>query len=248
MIEVGIFSALLGGLLTFFAPCTFPLIPAYIGFLAGAAGQNGRKLSQRELQRHIVSNAFLFVLGFTLVFVLFGLISGVIGTFLILHRMLITQIGGVVVIFFGLYLLGLIRIPALFKGNSFPSYLTPGRPLSAFLLGLFFGFGWSPCLGPILGTILLLAGTAGTASYGAFLLLCYSFGLALPFLLVAFIYGTAFSYVLALQKYLKTIEKIAGVFLVLVGVMLVVGKFGMFNVWADELLSSGWYGRLMDLM
>ena len=247
MNEVGIFSALLGGLLTFLAPCTFPLIPAYVGFLAGS-GATSEQISATLQKKRIIMNALLFVIGFTFVFMCFGLVSGTLGTFLVLHRMLFAQVSGLIVLLFGIAMLGVIPMPAFFKGRSMPSYLTAGRPSSAFFLGLFFGFGWSPCLGPILGTILFLASASGTAAQGAFLLLCYSLGLAFPFLLVAFLYGTAFTYVLALQKYLGRIEKVSGVFLILIGGMLLFGQFGMWNVWADELWRGGWYGKLMDFM
>lgn len=247
MSEVGILSALLGGLLTFLAPCTFPLIPAYIGFLAGG-GSREQLLEPKELQRRIMLNALLFVLGFTSVFVFFGLISGSLGTFFALNRLLFARIGGAIVVLFGLFMLRIIRLPSLFKGKNVPAFLTPGRPSSAFFLGFFFGFGWSPCLGPILGTILFLAGSGGTASYGAFLLLCYSLGLAIPFLIVAYLYGTTFSYVIAFQKYLPVVEKVAGVFLIVIGVMLMIGQFGMFNVWVGEFWKGGWYENLMNYM
>lgn len=247
MNEVGIFSALFGGLLTFLAPCTFPLIPAYVGFLAGA-GEGTAKDGSTALKRKILTNGVLFVLGFTSVFMFFGLISGAVGVFFALHRMFFTQIGGVVIILFGLFMLKIIRLPSLFRRSGIPKVLAPGRPSSSFLLGFFFGFGWSPCLGPILGTILLLAGTTGSVGYGAFLLFCYSLGLAVPFLLIAYFYGTSFSYIVKLQSFLPMVEKVAGVLLIIIGTMLLIGEFGMFNVWIGESWRGSWYEQLMDYM
>ncbi len=242
MNDVSFFSALLGGILTFLAPCTFPLIPAYIGFLAGGASATD------ALRTKIMQNAALFVLGFTLVFVSFGLLSGAIGTFLVLHRLLLSQIGGAMVMLLGLLMLFRVPLPNLFGSPMLPAWVAPGRPFSAFLLGLFFGLGWSPCIGPILGTILFLAGTSGSVGTGAFLLFVYSLGLALPFLLIAYLYGTAFSYVSVMGKYLPVIERVAGLFLVFLGALLLVGKFGLFSVWIDVGRLGDWYGQLMNFM
>lgn len=242
MTDVNIFSALFGGILTFLAPCTFPLIPAYIGFLAGGV------TADAHLRLRIMRNALLFVIGFTLVFMMFGLLSGALGTFLVLHRLLLSQIGGVMVVILGLLLLLHVPLPTLFGSSLLPSWITPGRPTSAFLLGLFFGLGWSPCIGPILGSILLLASTSGSVSLGASLLFVYSIGLTIPFLLVALLYGTTFTYVTALGKFLPHIERVAGVFLIALGTLLVLGKFGLFSVWFSVDRLGDWYGQLMNFM
>lgn len=247
MVGISFFSALLGGLLTFLAPCTLPLIPAYIGFLGGSSG-SGKLHDSAQLRRRIHVNALLFVLGFSLIFVLFGLVSGALGKFLILHRAIISSIGGIFVIGFGLIMLGYIPFPNLFARVGLPSWLHPGKPFSAFLLGLLFALGWSPCLGPILGTILLLAGSSGTALYGGYLLAVYSLGLAIPFLLVAVLYGSAFTYIAPLARYLPLIEKSAGVLLIFIGFLLLIGNFGLLNVWFMDVFSGGWYERLMYFM
>lgn len=242
MSDVNIFSALLGGILTFLAPCTFPLIPAYIGFLAGGV------TADAQLRLRIMRNALLFVLGFTLVFMSFGLLSGALGKFLVLHRLFLSQVGGAMVIVLGLLLLLRVPLPDLFGSSLLPSWITPGRPTSAFLLGLFFGLGWSPCIGPILGSILFLASTSGSVVIGASLLFVYSIGLAIPFLLVALLYGTAFTYVTALGKFLPFIERAAGIFLIILGSLLVFGKFGLFTVWLSVERLGDWYGQLMNFM
>lgn len=246
MSDVTIVSAFIAGLLSFLAPCTFPLVPAYLGFLAGDHAEGEGDVALRR--RVVMTNALLFVIGFTAVFMLFGLTSGFLGKFLILHRATIAQVGGAVVVLFGLAQLRIIRLPNIVSRRVSSERLVPGRPISAFLLGLFFGFGWSPCLGPILGTILLLAGTSGTLFSGALLLLVYSLGIALPFLLLAYFYGRAFASVVAFARYLPAVERVSGVFLVTVGLLLVLGKFGLFNVWIGALFEGEWYERLMDHM
>jgi cytochrome c-type biogenesis protein len=248
MFDVSFFSALLGGVLTFLAPCTLPLIPAYIGFLGGTSSDRSHLHDSAALRRRIHWNALLFVLGFSLIFVIFGLVSGALGKFLILHRATISALGGIFVIGFGLIMLGYIPFPNLFARVGLPHWLHPGKPVSAFLLGLLFALGWSPCLGPILGTILLLAGSSGTALYGGYLLALYSLGLAVPFLLVAVLYGSAFTYITSLARYLPFIEKSAGVLLVVIGFLLLTGDFGLLNVWFANVFAGGWYKDLMRFM
>jgi cytochrome c-type biogenesis protein len=243
MLEIGFISALIGGLLTFLAPCTLPLIPAYIGFLAGAPGADEKTRSRR-----IFLNALLFTLAFSCVFVFFGLVSGSLGKFFVLHRVLISQVGGALVILLGLSMLGVFDLPQLFSGKKLPTFMHSGKPFSAFLLGLLFALGWSPCLGPILGTILVLAGTSGTAFHGALLLLVYSLGLAIPFIAIALIYGASFSYISTLARVLPYINKIGGVLFVLIGTLLLFGNFGLLNVWVQDVLGDSWYTGLMDYM
>ena len=244
MFEIGYISALVGGLLTFLSPCTLPLIPAYIGFLAGAEA----KEDNTKRRRRIMVNALLFTLAFSLVFVFFGLISGTIGQFFVMHRAVISRIGGVVVVALGLSMLGVFDLPQFFSGKRLPKVLKPGNPLSSFMLGLLFALGWSPCLGPILGTILVLAGTGGTALHGAILLLTYSLGLAIPFLAMALIYGASFSYLTPLSRILPYVNKVGGALFVLIGTLLILGNFGLLNVWATEVLGDTWYTSLMDHM
>lgn len=244
MLDVGYISALIGGLLTFLAPCTLPLIPAYIGFLAGGNSRENDSLRRRR----IFLNAVLFTSAFSLVFIFFGLISGVLGEFFVLHRALISQIGGVLVVLLGLSMLGLFELPQFSIGRKLPKVLIPGSPLSAFLLGLLFALGWSPCLGPILGVILSLAASSGTAFHGGVLLLIYSLGLAIPFLVIAMLYGSSFSYIPRLARMLPYINKIGGVLFMVIGVLLLRGEFGLLNVWVQEVLGNTWYNNLMNYM
>ena len=240
MLDVTLFSALFGGLLTFFAPCTLPLIPGYIAFIGGGSKK------QEGLRGRTMLSALFFVVGITLVFIVYGFASGALGKFLILHRALIAQVGGFIVIVLGLSLLDFFSFPQFSLGGSWhlPKWVSAGEPSGSFLLGLLFALGWSPCLGPILGTILLLAATGGTVFYGGLLLAIYSLGLALPFLLIAYFYGSAFDYIPKLGRYLPTVQKMGGVLIVLIGLLLVFGQFGILTT-----LISGIFGtRLFDAM
>lgn len=244
MLDIGYISALIGGLLTFLAPCTLPLIPAYIGFLAGGE----QRENEMKRRRRIFVNALLFTFAFSLVFMFFGLVSGTLGRFFVLHRAFISQLGGVLVIVLGLSMLGLFQFPQFGVGRKLPKILTPGNPASAFLLGLLFALGWSPCLGPILGVILSLAASSSTALHGALLLLVYSLGLAIPFLAIAVVYGSSFSYIPSIVRALPYINKIGGALFVLIGILLLRGEFGLLNVWVQELFGNTWYNQLMDYM
>jgi cytochrome c-type biogenesis protein len=251
MFEITFFSALLGGLLTFLAPCTLPLIPGYIAFIGGAKGD-------RHFRRRIMVNALLFVLGFSVVFITYGMASGVLGKFLILHRATIAAIGGVMVIVLGLAVLGLFTLPTF--SALLPSThgvlrkvflwggLFNGSPSGAFLLGFLFALGWSPCLGPILGTILLLAGTTGETLSGGLLLGVYALGLAIPFLFIAFFYGSSFAYMPKLERYLPWVNNIGGVLIVGIGLLLVFGQFGMLNTWAGEILGDRFLNGMVQYM
>ena len=237
------FSALLGGVLTFLAPCTLPLIPAYIAFINGS-------IEGHHTRRQLMVNALFFVLGFSVIFIAYGVISGSLGVFMVLHRKLLAQIGGVLIILFGLSMLGLLRIPLSFLPTSMrlPSWAARGSKLGAFTLGFLFAFGWSPCLGPVLGTILVLASGSAEPLYGAMLLLVYSLGLAIPFLLVAYLYGTTFHYVTRLERYIPIITRCGAIVLVLIGVLLLMGQFGLLNTWMLELFGDIGYDKFVNYM
>lgn len=244
MPDVNFISALIGGLLTFFAPCTLPLIPAYLAFIGGSSVEGQKKRFSRH---RLFLNATFFVFGFSVVFILFGLASGTLGKFFVLNRLLISQVGGVLVCFFGLSLLGVFPKMKGFS-HQVPAFVSTGSPFGGFTLGFLFALGWSPCLGPILGTILILAGTGATAFSGALLLATYSLGLAIPFLIVALLYGSAFTYVAKLHSYLPVISKVGAVLIIAIGVLLIVGQFGILNSWAQYITGPLGFDRFGDFM
>lgn len=191
-------SAFIAGLLTFLAPCTLPLVPAYLGFISGVSNKDLKDPTRaKEAKRKIILNGLFFILGFFIVFVLFGTLAGVVGQGLTPYRILLTQIGGALVILFGLFMLGVFKIPFLQVQHQMkmPSFLTIGKPSTSVTIGGAFAFGWTPCVGPILGSILLLASTEGSALTGAALLAIFSFGLAVPFVLISLAFGHASEYI-----------------------------------------------------
>lgn len=226
--EVHVFAALLAGFLTFFAPCTMPLIPGYLAYLGGVAKEDE---PQKRKQR-IIRNAYWFTIGFGLVFVLFGALTGAAGALLVEHRALLSQIGGAIIVVFGLSMLGLFHIPALRPlGDRRPSFIVPGTARGSFFMGSLFALGWSPCLGPVLGSILVLASTSGSALSGALLLFVYAIGLAVPLLVLAHLFETSLARVARLERYLSAMNILGGAIFVSIGVLLLVGKFGLLTAW-----------------
>lgn len=216
----GIVVALFAGLLSFLSPCVLPLVPSYLGFVTG---MNAAEMTDRRQVAMIQST--LFVLGFTTIFLLLGAGATAIGSALAAHKALVGRVGGVLIIFFGLVSMGVIKIPALQMEARVHLQEKPLGVLGAFLVGMAFGAGWTPCLGPILGAILTLASTQETMGRGILLLGAYSAGLAIPFLAAAWAVESFFGWFQKFRKYLPWVQRISGALLVLVGILLVTGKF-----------------------
>lgn len=233
-----ILSAFFAGLVTFLAPCTLPLIPAYLGFISGVKPTDLEDPGKaRAARRRIFQNGIFFILGFTVVFTVFGVLAGLLGRELAYFDIWLTRIGGVVVILFGLFMLGAVSIPylKLEKRLNIASKLPKGTPGSSMLIGGAFAFGWTPCIGPVLGSILLLAGTSGTILKGGLLLLVFSIGLAIPFLLVSFFFSKATKYIGKGTKYLSVLSVVGGIFLIFLGVLLLLDDFGLLIRYGFEL-------------
>lgn len=246
-----VISSFVAGLLTFLAPCTLPLVPGYLGFISGVSPDDLKNTEKAHAARKkMVLNGVFFILGFTLIFVIFGTLAGLIGQGLAVYRIWLTRIGGIFVILFGLFMLGVLKLPALQsdKRIKIPSFLTIGKPSSSLVIGGAFAFGWTPCVGPILGSILLLASTSTTAFQGGLLLLVFSLGLAVPFLLIAILYSKATQYIAKLSTYLKWVSVIGGVFLIVLGILLLIGRFGILLEYGFRLLEPLNYEGLLDLL
>jgi len=244
-------SAFIAGILTFLAPCTLPLVPAYLGFISGVAPKDlENPETAAAAKRSIFINGLFFIFGFSLVFILFGTLAGVLGQGLVPYRIWLTRIGGVLVILFGLFMLGAFNIPFLQsdKRLKMPSFLKVGKPSSSLAIGGAFAFGWTPCVGPILGSILLLASTGGSALTGALLLSIFSLGLAVPFLLIAFGFSRATGYINKISKYLKWMSIVGGVFLVLLGILLLTNNFGLLIQYGFQIFSFIEYEGLLDYL
>lgn len=221
--ELSVGLALGAGLLSFFSPCVLPMVPVYLGYLAGGPIAD---LEPRSRQR-LVSHALLFVLGFGVVFVSLGIAAGLIGQLLMHHLSSIVTVGGILVIVLGMHMAGLIRLPWL----NTQKRLVAGRPGGAglggaFLLGFVFAAGWSPCVGPVLGGILLLAADAQTAAQGGLLLGVYTLGLGLPFVAVAAALGALLPLARRMNRYTRHVSVVGGVLLIALGFAMITGLYG----------------------
>lgn len=235
--QVGVAAALLAGLLSFLSPCVLPLIPAYLSFMTGLTtaelSENG------EAWRRILVPSLLFVAGFSVIFVSLGASASVIGQFLAQYRLVIERVAGIVVVGFGVLMLGIIKVPWLYgearvemgKARSF------GRGAS-FVMGMAFAAGWTPCVGPMLGSILALAGSSGDVGRGALLLLAYSAGLGIPFVAVALLFGRLTPLMRWLNRHALTINRVAGGLLIVVGVLIFTGQLGVLGAWLTDVLPT----------
>jgi cytochrome c-type biogenesis protein len=223
--QITVWLAFLAGLASFLSPCVFSLVPAYVGYLGGraAGGPGGTAQSNRWLT---FSHGLAFVLGFSLVFVTLGVAASFAGGLLYDLRFWLAKIGGVVVVIFGLHMIGVFHIPFLAYDTRRQEMPDPKLGyLSSAMMGVFFSAGWSPCVGPVLGAILTLAINGGSVSQGATLLSFYSAGLAIPFLLAALGIGWVTTTLQKYGKVMRYVEIAMGVVLVIIGVMLFTGIF-----------------------
>ena len=244
-------SAFFAGLIMFLAPCTLPLVPAYLGFISGVSTEDLKNPeTARAARRKILINGIAFIIGFSIVFILFGTLAGLIGQGLVPYRIWLSRIGGAFVILFGLFMLGVFKIPALQidKRMKTPSFLTIGKPSSSLVIGSAFAFGWTPCVGPILASILLLASTSSTALQGAFLLAVFSFGLAIPFFLIAIAFANATKYIEKISKYLGWVSIIGGIFLILLGFLLVTDNFSLLIEYGFQVLKIPGYENIYEFL
>lgn len=227
--------ALVAGALMFFAPCTLPLVPGYLGFAGGMS------------RKRLVRNAVFFILGFTAIFILFGSVFAGLGINLARWRPILVRAGGVVIFLFGLTMTGVLKLP-IFQysfGLQLPKGIKPGRPLSSLVFGAVFGLGWTPCIGPVLGTILLLASTAETVIQGGILLLIFSSGLAVPFLLVALGMKSLLAKGERYHKLFRGVEVAGGIILMIIGGLLVINRFGLLVSTGFRMLGFIKYDKLL---
>jgi cytochrome c-type biogenesis protein len=229
--NVTLFAAFLAGLLSFISPCVLPLIPVYLGYLSGST-ITGDEPPSRKL---VFTHALLFVGGFTLIFVTFGAFAGLLGSVLFTITDYIVWIGGILLIVFGLHVMGVITIPIFnqqkrveYGQGQAPSYLRSG------LIGMTFAAGWTPCIGPILGVILTLGITSQNVGLAAFYLFVYSMGLAIPFLVTAWLLTAATNRLKKLNRYMPIIERVSGAFIIIVGVLLITGSFTYLNTVVNQ--------------
>lgn len=214
--------AFTAGIFSFLSPCVLPLVPSYLGFITGMTLDD---LSAGTRRRAAVLHALLFVGGFSLVFLLVGATATMLGQIMFRYQDWIARIGGVLIIIFGLHLLGVLRIGALMRERRVQLASRPAGYLGAAVAGMAFGAGWTPCIGPVLGAVLTYAATQETLASGVALLAAYSLGLALPFLLAALATGRFLEASQRMRRLIPVLEKTSGAVLVLAGVLLASGTF-----------------------
>jgi cytochrome c-type biogenesis protein len=228
--NLGILVAFAGGLLSFLSPCVLPLVPSYLGFITGFTYNE-----MTDRRRMAMIHAVLFVLGFTLVFMLFGASATALGRVLKYYDLWIQRIGGGLIVLFGLYCLGVFRLTFLDQDARLHLDRKPVGYLGSVLVGMAFAAGWTPCIGPILGAILGLAATEASLSRGMVLLGAYSLGLAVPFLLAAYAVESFLDWFQRFRRYLPWVQKASGVLLIIVGVLLMSGQFTRLAGWLQSL-------------
>lgn len=229
---VELLGAFAAGLLSFLSPCVLPLVPSYLSYLTGMTAAQ-----EIQARRHLaLLHALFFVLGFTLIFVALGATATALGRVLNYYQHWLERLGGALIVFFGLVTLGVVRIGALTREARVQLQDKPVGFLGSSLAGMAFGAGWTPCIGPVLATILLYAGTTATVGQGALLLGIYALGLGVPFFVAAVAFNGFLTRAPALRRWLVPIERAAGAVLVVLGVLLFSGRFavlaGFFARWS----------------
>jgi len=217
--------AFLAGILSFLSPCVLPLVPSYVSYITGVSFEN---LTSTEDQKRIrfltLTNSLAFVSGFSVVFISLGASSSFVGHLLYKYQDWIRIIGGILVIIFGLFISGILKLDFLIRERKFHPQGKPSGYFGSFIIGMTFAAAWTPCIGPILGTILLYAASEGSASYGLKLLFFYSLGLALPFLLSSLAINTFLSYSKIIYRFMRPIMLLSGLLLIIFGILLLSNK------------------------
>lgn len=231
-----ILTAFAGGLLSFLSPCVLPLAPPYLAFIAGTTLDqltDDEKVDDALARRVLISSLF-FVLGLATVFVALGATASVLGQVLLQNKILFGQIAGGIIALLGLHFIGIIRIPFLFREARIDAGKAAGSYAGAYVIGLAFAFGWTPCIGPILGTILVLAGQEETITRGILMLAVYAAGLGLPFILAALFIRPFMRWMRGFRRHLGLVEKAMGLLLVVVGIAMATGAFSRAAFWLLE--------------
>jgi cytochrome c-type biogenesis protein len=237
MLEVSIGAAFLAGLLSFLSPCVLPLVPPYLCYMTGYSLDDLAQRQEGSQARHgsVALAALLFVAGFSAVFITMGATASAVGQVLRDHMGLLAKISGVVIIIMGLHFLGVFRIALLYRQAQFQPEVRQASLVGAFVIGLAFGFGWTPCIGPILAVILAVAASTESVAEGTGLLAIYSAGLGVPFIAAALFLGHFLGFLRRFRQHLPKVERAMGALLVLTGVMFLTGSIQTLSYWFLEL-------------
>ncbi|MGM0549348.1 MAG: cytochrome c biogenesis CcdA family protein [Bacillota bacterium] len=224
-VDIGLIAAFTAGIGSFFSPCILPIVPTYISYLVG----DYAKAKEKNSNLSIVAAALSFIIGFTIIFVLLGMTATFIAKFLIRNQRIFTTVGGLLIIIFGLHLTGIMEIKYFYRQKKLelPDYLNGN--LRAFVMGVILSLGWTPCMGPVLSSILIVAGSRSAVMEGGILLLVFSIGLAIPFLLTALFVENLIPQFRNFNKYLPMVNKIAGILLIIFGLLMLTGYLEVIN-------------------
>ena len=245
MPDVSIYMAFAAGLISFLSPCVLPLVPGYLSFISGVSfAEIGEKEGSTPFlskeKRIILFSSIFFIIGFSTVFILLGASATWIGTFISSKISILTKLSGLIIIFFGIYMMGLIRPRFLYKEARFQIKDKKMGYVGASLIGAAFAFGWTPCIGPILAGILTYAGTLEKVNQGVFLLLIYSLGLGIPFLLTAIGINQFWRFFKRIKKFLRLLEVTSGAIMVILGFMIFTNKLVLIPAYLPFLNKFAW--------
>ena len=238
--DIPYFTALIAGAISFLSPCVLPLVPPYLCYMAGVSldtltGENQQEddVAAKAAQRRAILHSLIFVLGFSVVFTALGAGASSIGQVMRAHLDTLSIIAGIIIIIMGLHFLGLFKIGLLYREARFNT--NKAGYIGSFLMGIAFAFGWTPCIGPVLGVILAMASNSQSIGEGASLLAVYSAGLGIPFMLAAFFVGPFMKFLNRFKKHLGTMEKVTGGLLVITGILFLTGGMQTASYWLLEM-------------
>ena len=230
-VEIGIAIAFTAGVLSFLSPCVLPLVPSYLTFVTGMSLED---LEHGVNRKATMIHATLFVVGFSSIFILLGASASFLGQFFRLYEVWIARIGGVIIVILGLHMAGVFRLTPLLREKRLHVNDKPAGYIGTFGVGMAFGAGWTPCIGPILGAILTYSATQDTMWAGVGLLTMYSLGLAVPFLLSAAALSKFLQAFARFRRWIPIVEKASGVLLIVLGVLLLTGQFTVLAAWLNR--------------
>ena len=236
--DISVLIAFCAGVLSFVSPCVLPLVPSYISYITGVSFKD---LTDAQARRRVrwatASHSLLFIAGFSTVFILMGASASYLGQLLGKYQYWIMKIGGVLIIILGIQFMGVINIPFLQMERRFELKGRPLGYLGSFLVGVIFAAGWTPCIGPILSTILLYASTSKNFATGIYLLIMYSFGLAVPFFLTSLTFSSFLSAFEKMKKYMRVINIVSGCLLIIIGILFLTDQFRVLNSYLSEIIN-----------
>jgi len=236
--NIGVLTAFAAGVISFLSPCVLPLVPGYVSYVAGGSAADGEASRGLSLRLSALGLSLCFVLGFSTVFVALGASATALGQLLLSYRYELNIVGGAVIILFGLFVTGLLRWSWMMRDVRFHAALEGGRPLSAYVLGLAFAFGWTPCIGPILGAILTVSAATATVAGGVALLGIYSLGLGVPFLLAAMFTDVLARRLKTVGRFGRLLQILAGGAMVLMGLAMITGQMSVMAYWLLDMFPA----------